>query len=142
MGEIFRAYDIRGSYPDKVNEDISQKIGSAFVQVLSGRNKDAPLSELAAPLRKYPSTGEINIRIKDKKPVFAALGKSYSDAETDHLDGLTIQYQSWWFNLRPSNTEPLIRLNMEADDTKTLEEKKKEVLAVIKLTDPSLKVVQ
>jgi phosphomannomutase len=104
--------------------------------------KSSPLSQLVAPLRKYHSTGEINIRIKDKNPVFAALEQFYSDAETDHLDGLTIQYKSWWFNLRPSNTEPLVRLNMEANQAKTLEEKKKEVLGIIEKADPSLKVVQ
>jgi len=104
--------------------------------------KSSPLSKLVAPLKKYYSTGEINILIKDKNPVFAALEKFYNDAQTDHLDGLTIQYKSWWFNLRPSNTEPLVRLNMEANQAKILDEKKKEVLGIIEKADPSLKVVQ
>jgi phosphomannomutase len=94
--------------------------------------KNSPLSTSVKPLKKYHSTGEINLQVEDKEKVFAQLEKFYADAAVDHLDGLTVQYESWWFNLRPSNTEPVIRLNMEANDTKTLEEKKKEVLRIIK----------
>ncbi len=66
--------------------------------------------------------------------------KAYRNARIDHLDGLTVEYDSWWFNLRASNTEPLLRLNLEADDTKAKEEKKKEVLQIIKQTDSSMTV--
>jgi phosphomannomutase len=103
--------------------------------------KTSPLSTLVEPLRKYHSTGEINIEIKDKEVIFSKLEKLYADADIDHLDGLTVQYESWWFNLRPSNTEPVVRLNMEATDAKLLEKKKKEVLKNIKDTEPLMQFV-
>ena len=104
-------------------------------------SKNTPLSSLVKSLKKYNSTGEINIRIKNKESVFHALEKSYADAHIDYLDGLTVEYKSWWFNLRPSNTEPVIRLNMEANDSKTLEEKKREVLDNIKNAEPKMQIV-
>lgn len=104
-------------------------------------SKNAPLSSLVQSLKKYHSTGEINMRIQDKESIFHALEKSYADANIDYLDGLTIEYKSWWFNLRPSNTEPVIRLNMEADDIEICEKKKKEVLEIIKQTEPSMKTL-
>ena len=104
-------------------------------------SKTSPLSALVKPLRKYRSTGEINIKIKDKNSIFDELERLYSDADIDHLDGLTVQYKSWWFNLRPSNTEPVVRLNMEADDSKMLEEKKREVLGNIKNAEPKMQFV-
>ena len=107
-----------------------------MLNFLSAKNK--PLSASVEPLKKYRSTGEINMRVRDKEPIFVALEKVYSDATIDYLDGLTVQYKSWWFNLRPSNTEPVIRLNMEAADLKTLEGKKDEVLRIIKDEEPSM----
>jgi phosphomannomutase len=78
--------------------------------------------------------------VKDKDAVFAALEANYTDAQQDHLDGLSIVYDTWWFNLRASNTEPLMRLNLEANDSTTQEEKRKEVLNIIGKADPSVKV--
>ena len=104
-------------------------------------SKKSPLSEFVAPLKKYQSTGEINIRIKDKDAVFGELEKSYRDSRIDHLDGLTIQYDSWWFNLRPSNTEPVIRLNLEARDKEILDERKDEVLDKIKNAEPRMQLI-
>jgi phosphomannomutase len=102
--------------------------------------KQEPLSRLIHPLQKYFATGEINIQVKDKEAVFAALEEHYKDARKDHLDGLSIDYGSWWFNLRASNTEPLMRLNLEANDLTTREEKRKEILETIGRTDPSMKI--
>jgi phosphomannomutase len=104
-------------------------------------SKDSSLSVLIKPLKKYCSTGEVNMQIKDKEAIFAALEKFYGNTAPDHLDGLTIEYDTWWFNLRPSNTEPVIRLNMEADNTNLLDEKKKEVLKIIKEAEPSMTVL-
>lgn len=104
-------------------------------------SKTSPLSTLIKPLRKYHSTSEINIKIRDKESIFSKLEKLYADAAIDHLDGLTVQYESWWFNLRPSNTEPVVRLNMEANDIKILEEKKREVLNNIKETEPLMQFI-
>ncbi len=83
-------------------------------------NSDKPLSEHIAPLRRYRATGEINYRVDDAAATTAKLKAHYEaqGATTDDLDGLTVQMPdgSWWFNLRSSNTEPLLRLNLEAAD--------------------------
>jgi phosphomannomutase len=102
--------------------------------------KKMPLADLMHPLQTYYATGEINIKVKDKDAVFAALEAYYNDVQQDYLDGLTIEYDTWWFNLRASNTEPLMRLNLEATDLITKEEKRKEVLNIIGKADPSVKV--
>ena len=102
--------------------------------------KKQPLSDLIRPLQTYYATGEINIRVKDKDSVFTALEANYNDAQKDHLDGLTIGYDTWWFNLRASNTEPLMRLNLEAADLITKEEKRKEVLNIIGEADHSMTI--
>jgi phosphomannomutase len=93
--------------------------------------QDQPLSELVEPLRRYHQSGEINFSVDDQEGAMAALEANYSDGEVDHLDGVTVQYDEWWFNVRPSNTEPLLRLNLEADDPDTVNEKVDEVRDII-----------
>jgi len=73
-----------------------------------------PVSELIQPLKRYCASGERNFRCEDKDARIEELARRYSDAEVDFLDGVTVQYSDWWFNVRKSNTEPLLRLNMEA----------------------------
>ncbi len=104
--------------------------------------KQEPLSRLIAPLKKYASTGEINIRVKDKDAVLAALADRCSDAKIDRLDGLTVEYPSWWFNIRPSHTEPVLRLNLEARDREAMETKKQDVLAIVSKTDPAMRIAE
>ncbi len=86
---------------------------------------DQPLSSLIKPYQKYPQSGEINFRTEDKDAVLAGLKRDHADgAEIDELDGVTIdcfKTRGWWFNVRASNTEPLLRLNAEAKDAETLE---------------------
>ncbi len=82
-----------------------------------------PVSELIRPLRRYYSSGEINFKVEDKQAKMDELAKRYSDGQIDNLDGVTIQYKNWWFNCRPSNTEPLLRLIVEAKTKEVLEEK-------------------
>ncbi len=84
---------------------------------------DVPISELIRPLRRYYHSGEINFRVQDKQATMDELERRYSTAKIDHLDGVTIQYKSWWFNCRPSNTEPFLRLNVEAKSKELLDEK-------------------
>jgi phosphomannomutase len=102
--------------------------------------KRIPLSQVIGTFKKYYSTGEINMKVNDKQSVFAALEAQYKDARKDHLDGLTIEYDAWWFNLRASNTEPVMRLNLEANDEGTMEETKEEVLRVIRDADPLMTI--
>jgi len=102
--------------------------------------QDLPLSRLIEPLKKYFSTGEVNIRVGHREEVMAALMAAFSDAKTDTLDGLTMEYPAWWFNLRPSNTEPLVRLNLEADTEVRRDTMMADVLQVIRETDPSMEI--
>jgi phosphomannomutase len=90
-----------------------------------------PLSVLLEPLRRYADSGEINLRVEDKEAVIERIAKAYGDARQDRTDGLTVEYDDWWFNVRPSNTEPLLRVNVEAATEKLLEEKTNEVLGLI-----------
>jgi phosphomannomutase len=109
----------------------------ANILAASGR----PLSELIRPLDRYPSTGEVNLRVSDPEQVFAALAARYRDAGLDHLDGLTVGYPAWWFNIRRSHTEPVVRLNLEADTEGLMHEKAREVLGVIREADPGVREV-
>ncbi len=84
---------------------------------------DAPISELIAPLRKYHSSGEISFEVVDKQARMDEFVRRYGDGQIDNLDGVTIIYKDWWFNCRPSNTELLLRLNIEARTKELLEEK-------------------
>lgn len=81
-----------------------------------------PLSQLRQSFERYRDSGERNTEVNDTAAVIAAVRKKYADqgAEIDELDGLTADLGTWWFNLRPSNTEPLLRLNVEAGDDETL----------------------
>jgi len=92
---------------------------------------DKPLSELIKPLRRYYNSGEINFQVDDKDAMMTQLAQKYSDAEIDHLDGVTIQYADWWFNCRPSNTEPLLRLNIEAKTDDLLDSKLAELKSIL-----------
>jgi len=100
----------------------------AFVivlQLLSKYNK--PLSEIVKPFFKYFKSPEQNFKISDKEAVLEELKQKYSDAKQDFLDGITVEYKDWWFNARPSNTEPLLRLSIEADTKEILDKKTKEL---------------
>jgi phosphomannomutase len=94
-----------------------------------------PLSELLASYSRYVGTGEINSTVPDQAVVLAALEQEYAAREgvrLDHLDGLTVTHDDWWFNVRASNTEPLLRLNAEAGDDATLARVRDEALALIR----------
>ena len=91
-----------------------------------------PLSELRKPFERYAQSGEINSRVDDPAAVIENVARAYSSAEQDRLDGLTVEVGDWWFNLRPSNTEPLLRLNLEAPDVDACEARTAEVLALVR----------
>jgi phosphomannomutase len=92
-----------------------------------------PLSELLAPYNRYFSSGEINSEVKDLPAAIARVRAAYQDqTEIDELDGLTFTADTWWFNLRASNTEPLLRLNVEANTQAQMKKIRDAVLAVIK----------
>jgi phosphomannomutase len=94
---------------------------------------DGTLSQLLAPYARYPMSGEINSEVADVPAKLAELRERYADLEQDELDGLTVRSpEGWWCNVRPSNTEPLLRLNVEAPDAATLERVRDELLGVIR----------
>jgi phosphomannomutase len=96
--------------------------------------QDGPISELLAPIDHYVRSGEINLEVEDQEAALRKVEEHYAqrdDPKIDHLDGLTVDYGDWWFNLRPSNTEPLLRLNVEASDRETMEQVRDELLNLI-----------
>lgn len=95
---------------------------------------DGTMSALLAPYKRYVSSGEINSKVSDTKAATDTVEKAYSSEgfTIDHLDGLTVNGDSWWFNLRPSNTEPLLRLNVEASTQAQMETVRDAVLALIR----------
>ena len=100
------------------------------LEVFSKAN--ALVSRVVAPLQNRSRSGEINSTVADIPAKIAQIERAYADGTIDHLDGVTVQYDTWWFNVRPSNTEPLLRLNLEADDRATMERRRDEVLALIR----------
>jgi phosphomannomutase len=92
------------------------------------------MSELLAPFNRYYSSGEINSKVADTQQATELVRKSYGSGNVviDELDGLTVNGDTWWFNLRPSNTEPLLRLNVEAATQAQMESVRDAVLSVIR----------
>ncbi len=104
---------------------------AAFKILETAAHSDKPLSQLIEPYFRYFHSGEINFSVSEKAGVLKAVEERYSDGRKNYLDGLTVDYPFWWFNLRPSNTENLLRLVLEARDQKTFEEKKKELAELL-----------
>ncbi len=104
----------------------------AFARMLSILSaQDKPLSALIKPFHKYWQSGEINFQVEDKEGKIRELAEQYKKGQTDYLDGITIDLGDWWFNVRKSNTEPLLRLNLEASSKQELEEKLKDLMLVL-----------
>ena len=113
----------------------------ALVQALSlltaEENRGRTLSDLVAGLRRYHSTGEINFRVADKDALLAELRSRYAEGRQDDLDGITVEFgdldagEWWWFNVRASNTEPLLRLNLEASAPELMGRKKEELVTLL-----------
>jgi phosphomannomutase len=100
------------------------------LELISEENK--PLSALVKSIDPYFRSGEINSRVDDIPRKLKEIEKHYSSGKIDHLDGVTVDFGEWWFNVRPSNTEPLLRLNIEVNTKEKLEKKKEELLRLIR----------
>lgn len=125
-GELSGHYYFRENYYAE-----SSSLAAIFVANLvseTGRK----LSELIEPIRRYVASGEINSTVKDFDVVFDRMRAQYGDARIIELDGLSFEFEDWWFNVRCSNTEPLMRLNLEADSKEKMELKRDEVLDLIR----------
>jgi phosphomannomutase len=94
-------------------------------------NAGTSLSELLAPFRRYHASGEINSVVEDKEGAIERIAAAHGNGRQDRLDGLTVEYEDWWFNVRPSNTEPLLRLNVEARSPELLADKTEALLSLI-----------
>ena len=90
-----------------------------------------PISELVKPLRRYYASGETNFTVDQKEEMMKELRRKFSQGEADDLDGITVQFKDWWFNCRPSNTEPLLRLNVEAKTKELLEKQLAEIKSML-----------
>ena len=91
-----------------------------------------PLSALVKPIQRYAASGEINSEVHDPDAVLLRLKAAYRDGRLIELDGVSIEYADWWFNVRKSNTEPLIRLNVEAKTQAMMEQRRDELLAIVR----------
>ncbi len=107
-------------FADNFNADSGMLAMLVLIQVLSEDGR--PLSELRNEVEPYAASGEINLDVVDQEGALGAVADAYADAEVDELDGLTVAWPDRWFNLRPSNTEPVLRLNVEAPDPVAVDE--------------------
>jgi phosphomannomutase len=104
----------------------------AFARLVSLLSRQVkPLSELIAPLKRYAQSGEINFQVDDKDAKIRELAEQYKKGKVDYLDGITVELADWWFNVRKSNTEPMLRLNLEAKDPQMMQEKLREVQRIL-----------
>jgi phosphomannomutase len=132
-GAIF-AGELSGHLYFRFSENLVADDGTAaLIAILDVLAKEGrSLAELIDPLRRYSASGEINRRVADVGFVLEEVAAEHASApEISHLDGLLVRYPTWWFNLRPSNTEPVLRLNLEADTVEEMERLRDEMLGRI-----------
>ena len=111
-----------GHYYFKRNFRADSGIIAALIVLEYMSMKGVKLSELREIYAVYSSTGEVNYRVRNQEELLKVVEQQFRNEKTDYLDGLTIKSENWWFNLRPSNTEPLIRLNLEAENKSKCDE--------------------
>lgn len=127
----FFAGELSGHYYFNANKNGEVSTLAVFTLLNLMAKTDKPISELVAHLRRYCHSGEINSEVANKDAILNHLERKYGDGKISKLDGLKITYPDWWFNVRPSNTEPVLRLNLEAKTKEMMEEKKRELLKII-----------
>jgi len=130
-GALF-AGELSGHYYFQANENGEVSTLAAFTLLNLMAETGKKISELVQDLRRYHHSGEINSEVLDKDATMEKLKEIYSDGKLSELDGIKIDYPDWWFNVRPSNTEPVLRLNLEADTKEKMEQKRDEVLKIIR----------
>lgn len=130
-GAIF-AGELSGHYFFEENSKAEMATLAAVMVINLINETGQKISELVKDLKRYFQSGEINSDVEDKKGMMEKLKEIYKDGKLDELDGIRIDYPDWWFNVRPSNTEPKLRLNLEAKSRKLMEEKRDEVLKIIR----------
>lgn len=130
-GAVF-AGELSGHYYYKENF-VAESQGLSCIKLANLICKtNKKVSDLVAPLRKYFASGEINSKVGDVASVLSKIKAKYSNGKLFELDGVSVEFADWWFNVRSSNTEPLVRLIVEARDKKTMETKRDELLSIIR----------
>jgi len=124
-----------GHYYFRDNYRADSGLIAAVVALGELSDVDEPLSDLLAPFKKYVDSGEINSRVADQQAKIEEIASALASGRQDRLDGLTVEFDDWWCNVRASNTEPLLRLNVEARTPELLADKTGEVLAIIRGTE-------
>ncbi|MCK5578784.1 MAG: phosphomannomutase/phosphoglucomutase [Planctomycetes bacterium] len=124
-GELSGHYYFRSNY-------FADSALIAFAHILTVVSKEnKSFSEIIKPLQRYHSSGEVNFKVTDKDSKIKEIAQLFPDGKQDSLDGLTVEYPDWWFNVRKSNTEPLLRLNVEAKTKEILEENKDKLFKIL-----------
>ena len=121
-----------GHYYFRENYRADSGLIAAVVALGDLSGSGGSLSTLLAPYRRYWDSGEINSVVTDQAAKIEELSRAFADGRQDRLDGLTVEFDDWWYNVRPSNTEPLLRLNVEARTSELLEERTAALLATIR----------
>jgi len=130
-GAIF-AGELSGHYFFEENSKAEMTALAALTLLNLMNETGKKMSELTQDLKRYFHSGEINSDVADKQAVMDKLKEIYKDGKLDELDGIRIDFPDWWFNVRPSNTEPKLRMNLEAKTKEMMEEKRDEVLGIIR----------
>ncbi len=130
-GGLFGA-ELSGHMMFKENYSIDDGLFAAVKVLNSVCISGKKVSELIAPFRRYFQSPEISTKVDDAPAVLDRVKARYSDGQLLEIDGIHVTYPDWWFSLRKSNTEPLVRLRLEADTQELLEQKKEELLAIIR----------
>jgi phosphomannomutase len=121
-----------GHYYFRENYRADSGLIAAVVALGELSGSGGSLSTLLGPYRRYADSGEINSVVTDQAAKIEKLSRVFGDGRQDRLDGLTVEFDDWWCNVRPSNTEPLLRLNVEARTPELLEERTAALLAIIR----------
>ena len=122
--------------------DMSFSESSALALIMMSNiihNAQQTLSELLKPLRKYANSGELNFTVQNIESLLEKIASHYKNGEQSTLDGIKVEFENWWFNIRPSNTEPLLRLIVEAKELRLMQEKRDELISLIKMDNQKIK---
>jgi phosphomannomutase len=117
-------------FRDNYRADSGLIAALVVLEIISRAGK--PLSEIRKPFERYVASGEINTKVADPLASIEKVAAAFGDMRQSRLDGLTCEADSWWFNVRPSNTEPLLRLNLEASSQEECEARTNDVLAIVR----------
>ncbi|MDD4467368.1 MAG: phosphomannomutase/phosphoglucomutase [Candidatus Pacebacteria bacterium] len=123
--------ELSGHYCFRDNFYLDSGVMAYLILLSLCSEKNMPVSEIVKEFTLYAKSSEINFKAQNKEEILEKIKEKYFDGKQDYLDGVTVEYDSFWFNVRASQTEPLLRLTIEADSEELLEKKKKEVVSFI-----------